>query len=112
MHEAKMDKIQGGDGGSRVYLQAPSLFGLEHCGTNQEIRQVGYVWGQLDVDERIRVWPYILNRSGNRFVFDSYFKRAFDKPKLKVLPFGHYGGILVLPVLQFQTRKIFEKELH
>ena len=37
--------------------------------------------------------------------------KAFGKPRLKVLPFGHYGGILVLPLLQYQTRKIFEQEL-
>ena len=37
--------------------------------------------------------------------------RAFGKPRLKILPFGHYGGILVLPILQYQTLRIFEKEL-
>ena len=37
--------------------------------------------------------------------------RAFGKPHLEILPFGHYGGILALPILKYQTRRIFEKKL-
>ena len=46
---------------------------------------------------------------GTRRSFQQW--RAFGKPKLKILPFGHYGGILALPLLQYQTRKIFERQL-
>ena len=38
--------------------------------------------------------------------------KTFGEPRLKVLPTGHYGGILALPLLQYQTRKIFEKQLY
>lgn len=37
--------------------------------------------------------------------------KAMGKPKLKVLPFGHYGGILVFPYLQTQSYSALKKHL-
>jgi len=37
--------------------------------------------------------------------------RAMNKPQLKILPFGHYGGILFLPLLQTQSYAAFKKHL-
>ncbi len=36
---------------------------------------------------------------------------AMDRPKLKVIPLGHYGGILVLPYLQFSSLRFFNARL-
>ncbi len=38
--------------------------------------------------------------------------KALGKPELKILPFGHYGGILVLPYLQSQSYRSFKKHLN
>ena len=46
---------------------------------------------------------------GTRRSFELW--KAFGKPRLRILPFGHYTGILALPLLQYQTRKIFKKQL-
>lgn len=35
--------------------------------------------------------------------------KAMGRPKLKILPFGHYGGILLLPVLQTQSYGAFKR---
>lgn len=35
--------------------------------------------------------------------------KAMDKPKLKILPFGHYGGVVVFPYLQTQSYQAFKK---
>ena len=37
--------------------------------------------------------------------------KAMGKPALKILPFGHYGGILVFPYLQTQSYLAFKKHL-
>jgi dienelactone hydrolase len=37
--------------------------------------------------------------------------KAMGKPSLKVLPFGHYGGILVFPLLETQSYLAFRKHL-
>lgn len=37
--------------------------------------------------------------------------RELGKPSLKVLPFGHYGGVLVFPYLQAQSYGAFKKHL-
>ncbi len=37
--------------------------------------------------------------------------RAMGKPKLRILPFGHYGGILVFPYLQTQSYGAFKRNL-
>ncbi len=38
--------------------------------------------------------------------------RAFGRPKLKILPFGHYGGSLVFPHLETQSYLAFKKHLN
>ncbi len=37
--------------------------------------------------------------------------RALGKPELKILPFGHYGGVMVFPYLQTQSYRAFKKRL-
>jgi hypothetical protein len=37
--------------------------------------------------------------------------KALKKPRLRILPFGHYGGILILPYLQTQSYRSFKKHL-
>ncbi len=34
--------------------------------------------------------------------------KAMGKPKLKVMPFGHYGGVMILPLLQTQSYWAFK----
>lgn len=38
--------------------------------------------------------------------------RELGKPSLKILPFGHYGGVLVFPFLQTQSYLSFKKHLN
>ena len=35
--------------------------------------------------------------------------KAMGKPKLKVMPFGHYGGVMILPLLQTQSYWAFKR---
>lgn len=35
--------------------------------------------------------------------------KAMGRPKLKILPFGHYGGMLLLPILQTQSYLSFQR---
>lgn len=37
--------------------------------------------------------------------------KAMDKPELKILPFGHYGGVIILPYLQWASTHAFKKHL-
>ena len=37
--------------------------------------------------------------------------RALGKPELKIIPFGHYGGVVVFPLLQTQSYLAFRKHL-
>lgn len=37
--------------------------------------------------------------------------KAMGRPELKILPFGHYGGILVFPYLQTQSYSAFKSHL-
>lgn len=37
--------------------------------------------------------------------------RAMDRPRLKLLPFGHYGSILILPYLQTSSYLTFKQNL-
>lgn len=37
--------------------------------------------------------------------------RAMGKPQVKVMPFGHYGGVLIFPYLQTQSYLAFKKHL-
>jgi len=37
--------------------------------------------------------------------------RKTGKPNLRIIPFGHYGGIMILPLLQLQTLNTFKGNL-
>ncbi len=37
--------------------------------------------------------------------------KALGKPKLRVMPFGHYGGVVVFPLLQTQSYLAFKRHL-
>jgi dienelactone hydrolase len=37
--------------------------------------------------------------------------RALGKPKVRVMPFGHYGGVLIFPYLQTQSYLAFKRHL-
>jgi dienelactone hydrolase len=37
--------------------------------------------------------------------------KAFRKPELRILPFGHYGGIILLPYLEAASLRAFKKHL-
>ncbi|MEO5369887.1 MAG: SUMF1/EgtB/PvdO family nonheme iron enzyme [Magnetococcus sp. DMHC-1] len=56
-------------GKPRFYLQASSLFGLEHFGTARESRSMGYTWGEVHPDGQIRIWPLqrVVTGGGNAF---------------------------------------------
>src|SRR6185436_7215552 len=78
MHEARTETIAISGGKPRYFFQAPSLFGLEHYGTNEEDRLFGYTWGTLSAEGTVRLWPlkYIRRGSGEgAFVHDDAFPR-------------------------------------
>lgn len=75
MHKANSTLFQSGGGLPRVFLQSPSLFGLEHWGKKEEDRALGYSWGQLEDDGELRLWP-----------------RKLDRRHDKVWSFGHDPG--------------------
>ncbi len=72
MHETRTETIARAGGKPRHYFQSPSLFGLEHYGTKNESRAMGYAWGEVHEDGRVRVWPLARVRKGD----DAY---AFDR---------------------------------
>ena len=37
--------------------------------------------------------------------------RAMGKPRVKVMPFGHYGGVVIFPYLEMQSCRAFKKHL-
>ncbi len=57
LHEANGTMFQSAGGEPRVFLQSPSLLGLEKWGKSQESRAFGYSWGQLGQDGEVRIWP-------------------------------------------------------
>ena len=60
--------------------------------------------------EKIQVYVALFDRvvgAGRSF----YLWKAMDRPSLKILPFGHYGGILVFPLLETQSHLAFRKHL-
>ncbi len=76
MHEALATGIAGAGGQARTWLQAPSLFGLEHYGTARQDRRIGYAWGELRAGNEIRIWPRKYEPRGDgagSFGFDSGF---------------------------------------
>ena len=59
---------------------------------------------------RVQVYVALFDRvvgAGRSF----YLWKALGKPDLKILPFGHYGGVLVFPWLQTQSYSAFKKHL-
>lgn len=62
LHSANGTLFQTGGGEPRVFLQSPSLFGLERWGRKNEDRAFGYSWEQLTSDGELRLWPRTLER--------------------------------------------------
>ena len=59
---------------------------------------------------RVQVYVALFDRvvgAGRSF----YLWKALGKPDLKILPFGHYGGVVVFPLLQTQSYQAFKKHL-
>ncbi|MBF0372591.1 MAG: SUMF1/EgtB/PvdO family nonheme iron enzyme [Alphaproteobacteria bacterium] len=76
MHTAQSEVVAWSGGQARRFFQAPSLFGLEHYGTARETRAIGYAWGELTAEGRVRVWPLRYERRGDgsaSFGFDPAF---------------------------------------
>ncbi len=80
MHAGMSTMVASGGSASRLYMQSPSLFGLEKYGTRAEDRAFGYSWGEVDPRGGIRIWPrrHLVRRSG---------KGAFDRDQ----DFEHHG---------------------
>ncbi len=71
MHETRTETIARAGGKPRHYFQSSSLFGLEHYGTKKESRAMGYAWGEVHEDGRVRVWPLDRVRKGDSsYAFD------------------------------------------
>ncbi|MFO7567681.1 MAG: SUMF1/EgtB/PvdO family nonheme iron enzyme [Enhygromyxa sp.] len=71
MHEPE-SLLEGRQGTvARLFFQAPSLFGLEWYGRNEESRSFGYAWGRIRADGEIRVWPQMAaDRAGGLALVD------------------------------------------
>jgi len=80
MHQGRSTEtaIQGGK--PRCFFQSPSLFGLEHYGTSEEERAIGYSWGELSPKGVVKVWPLQRAQQGGKgaFVDDPGFPRETD----------------------------------
>ena len=61
--------------------------------------------------EKIQVYAALFDRvvgAGRSF----QLWKALGRPELRILPFGHYGGILLLPYLEAASYSSFKKHLH
>ncbi|MEE8524945.1 MAG: SUMF1/EgtB/PvdO family nonheme iron enzyme [Thermoanaerobaculia bacterium] len=88
LHEANGTLYQSAGGEPRVFLQSPSLFGLEQWGKSGEERAFGYSWGELAADGELRLWPRELRRRQDgvwSFGQDPRFHHDLD------------GGVLLRP---------------
>lgn len=65
MHEGDSTMFQSAGGAPRVFIQSPSLFGVEKWGRSEEDRAFGYSWGQLAHDGALHLWPRSLVRRGD-----------------------------------------------
>lgn len=65
MHEPDSVNNTRAGGVARCYYQAPSLFGLEHYGSKNESRSIGYTWASLRDDGELRAWPLKFLRKGD-----------------------------------------------
>ncbi len=82
VHKGRAEGAAISGGKLRYYFQSPSLFGLEHYGTQREDRAMGYVWGKMNADGTAHVWPLRrITRGGGEAVFD--FDQSFDGDKEK-----------------------------
>jgi len=66
MHRGRSESVSISGGEHRHWLQAPSLFGLEHYGSAGEERAMGYAWGELNAQGQLRIWPLRRVASGGR----------------------------------------------
>jgi len=77
-HELRGLAISMDAGDPRYSFQAPSLFGLEHYGSElKETRVFGYSWGQMSENGEVRVWPLERKVQGSvpTFVWDQKIKQ-------------------------------------
>ncbi|WP_428268200.1 SUMF1/EgtB/PvdO family nonheme iron enzyme [Haliangium sp.] len=71
MHASKAETRTVSGGPMRVFIQSPSLFGLEHYGTKNEDRAFGYAWGEIGAHDGLRIWPRrLVNRDAQVWQFD------------------------------------------
>jgi formylglycine-generating enzyme required for sulfatase activity/predicted MPP superfamily phosphohydrolase/nucleotide-binding universal stress UspA family protein len=90
MHQGQSEVVSVSGTQPRASFQSPSLFGLEHYGTREEARAMGYSWGQVDVEGEVRVWPLArVQRGDGSFAFDrdQRFEQANDA----------IGGVILRP---------------
>ena len=80
MHQGRSVETSLRGGPPRCFFQSPSLFGLEHYGSSQEERAIGYSWGELSAEGVVRVWPLRRAQPGGRgeFVHDADFPAEPD----------------------------------
>lgn len=89
MHEGRTTSVSVSGGAPRTYFQAPSLFGLEHYGSRNEDRLMGYAWGSLSAEGEVTVWPVSrVNRGSGEGVFipDARFEGAADGVVIRPAP--------------------------
>lgn len=94
MHEGRSMTTSVSGGATRTYFQAPSLFGLEHYGSRNEDRLMGYAWGSLSAGGEVRIWSLErVNRGSGEgvFVHDHRFPENPD-------------GVVIRPVAATTTR--------
>uniref|UniRef100_UPI003D0D6AF4 metallophosphoesterase n=1 Tax=Haliangium sp. TaxID=2663208 RepID=UPI003D0D6AF4 len=71
MHASKSETRSDSGAPMRVFVQSPSLFGLEHYGTTNEDRAFGYSWGEIGAHGGLRIWPRrLMNRDAQVWQFD------------------------------------------
>jgi len=88
MHELQGLAVAQDAGVPRYYFQSPSLFGLEHYGSENEERAIGYCWGQMSENGEVRVWPLERRVQGGvpTFVCDQRFKQDDAGAVIRPLP--------------------------
>jgi len=91
MHKGRSESVSVSGGAFRHWFQSPSLFGVEAYGSQHETRAIGYGWGELDVDGRVRVWPLHRTQSGGVMVFKDDqtfggFPATIRKPSISGTP--------------------------
>ncbi len=80
LHEPESEESRKSGGAPRHTFVAPSLFGLEHWGRDNEERLMGFAFGELRPDGSIHAWPLRRVQHGDghfRFIPDP----SFDSPE-------------------------------